>query len=229
MPRYSLKRSPWARITSPGASSVPASSEPSMTASAPAAIAFAMSPDEVMPPSRDHRHALVALRRSAHVVDRGDLRDADAGDDARRADRAGPDPDLDRVRARVDQRLAPPRPWRCCPRRPRPSTASLIRAHHLDHAARVAVRRVDDEHVDAGVDERLRALERVGPDADRGADAQPALLVLRRLRELDLLLDVLDRDQAAQPAVAVDDRQLLDLVAVRGSPRPPRASCRPAR
>ena len=91
---------------------------------------------------------------------------------------------------------------------------ALDLAHHLDHAARVAVRRVDDEHVDAGLDERLRALERVGPDADRGADAQPPLLVLRRLRELDLLLDVLDGDQPAQPAVGVDDRELLDLVAV---------------
>ena len=56
---------------------------------------------------------------------------------------------------------------------------------HLDDAARVAVRGVDDEHVDARVDQRLRALERVRPDADRGADAQPALRVLRRVRELD--------------------------------------------
>ena len=51
MPRYSLKRSPCAKTTSPGASSVPANIEPSMTVSAPAAIAFATSPDEVMPPS----------------------------------------------------------------------------------------------------------------------------------------------------------------------------------
>ena len=51
MPRYSLYRSPCANTTSPGVSSVPASIEPSMTASAPAAIAFATSPDDVMPPS----------------------------------------------------------------------------------------------------------------------------------------------------------------------------------
>ena len=51
MPRYSLKRSPWTRITSPGASSVPASTEPSITQSAPAASAFAMSPELRMPPS----------------------------------------------------------------------------------------------------------------------------------------------------------------------------------
>ena len=37
-------------------------------------------------------------------LDRGDLRHADARDDARRADRAGADADLDRVGAVVGQR-----------------------------------------------------------------------------------------------------------------------------
>ena len=91
------------------------------------------------------------------------------------------------------------------------------------------MRGVDDEHVDAGRDERLRALDCLGADADRRADAQPAALVLRRLRVLDLLLDVLDGDQPAQPAVGVDDRQLLDLVAVEDLLRLLRASCRRAR
>ena len=45
MPRYSLKRSPCSTTISPGASSVPASIEPSITVSAPAAIAFATSPE----------------------------------------------------------------------------------------------------------------------------------------------------------------------------------------
>ena len=61
-----------------------------MTVSAPAAIAFATSPEETMPPSQIDRHA-VADRDLGDVVDRGDLRHADAGDDARRADRAGAD------------------------------------------------------------------------------------------------------------------------------------------
>ena len=103
MPRYSLKRSPWTRITSPGDSSVPASSEPSMTTSAPAPIAFAMSPEEVMPPSA-MTGTPVGRRDARDVVDRADLRDADARHDTRRADRAGPDADLQRVGARVDER-----------------------------------------------------------------------------------------------------------------------------
>ena len=88
------------------------------------------------------------------------------------------------------------------------------------------MRGIDDEHIDAGGDERLRALDRVGPDADRGADAQAAALVLRRVRVLDLLLDVLDGDEPAQLSVGVDDRQLLDLVPAEDRPPPPRASCR---
>jgi hypothetical protein len=51
IPRYSLNRSPWTTITPPGVSSVPASIPPTITLSAPAPIAFATSPDEVIPPS----------------------------------------------------------------------------------------------------------------------------------------------------------------------------------
>src|SRR3954447_8279271 len=52
----------------------------------------------------DHRHAGRA-GGPGHLHDRGDLRHPDAGHDSRGADRARPDADLDRVRARTDQRL----------------------------------------------------------------------------------------------------------------------------
>ena len=212
MPRYSLKRSPWTRITSPGASSVPASMRAEhhrVGARADRLRDVARGGDAAV---GDHRHAVLG-GDAGDVVDRGDLRDADAGDDARRADPGRPDADLDGIRARVDQRA------RRLGRRDVPGDdldrdGVLDPPHHLDHALGMAVRRVDDDHVRRPPRERLGALERVRPDADGGADAQPALLVLRRLGELDLLLDVLDGDQAAQPAVGVDDRQLLDLVPV---------------
>ncbi len=51
MPRYTLYDLPWYRMVSPGDSSVPASTEPAITESAPAAIALAMSPLYLMPPS----------------------------------------------------------------------------------------------------------------------------------------------------------------------------------
>ena len=47
----------------------------------------------------------VLLRDFDRIHDRGQLRHADAGDDARGADRARTDADLDRIRARIDQRL----------------------------------------------------------------------------------------------------------------------------
>ena len=149
------------------------------------------------------------------VVDRRDLRNADAGDDARRADRSGTDAHLHAVRACVDQRLG-----RFAGRDVARDHLELAREardarNHLDHAARVPVRGVDDEHVDAGGDQRLCTLRRVRPDAHSGADAQTTLRILRRLRELDALLDVLDGDQAADASCRVDDRQLLDAVAVQ--------------
>ena len=55
-----------------------------------------------------------------------DLRHADAGDDARRADRAGTDADLDRVGAVVDERLARRRRSRCCRRSPAPSGSFFL-------------------------------------------------------------------------------------------------------
>ena len=52
----------------------------------------------------DDRDAGLA-RRERRLVDRGHLRHADAGDDARGADRARADADLDGIHARVDERL----------------------------------------------------------------------------------------------------------------------------
>src|SRR6185503_14634175 len=89
-------------MISPGASSVPANRLPIITVCAPAAIALATSPEYLMPPSAT---MLVLVDASAFAVgDRGDLRDADARDDARGADRTGADADLDRVGAGLRQR-----------------------------------------------------------------------------------------------------------------------------
>ena len=54
----------------------------------------------------------------------------------------------------------------------------LARVDGVEHALRMAVRGVDDEQVDAGIDQPLGALEAVIADAGGGGDAQPALRVL---------------------------------------------------
>src|SRR3954452_11433618 len=51
MPRYDLNCLPLTKISSPGLSSQPASREPTMTVSAPATVALAMSPECCSPPS----------------------------------------------------------------------------------------------------------------------------------------------------------------------------------
>ena len=54
----------------------------------------------------------------------------------------------------------------------------MTRRDRVEHALRMAVRGVDDQQVDAGVDQPLGALEAVVADAGGGGDAQAALRVL---------------------------------------------------
>ena len=168
-----------------------------MTVSAPATSAFAMSPEYCRPPSAITGTAGLA-RGEGCLVHGGDLGHADARDDARRADRARSDADLDGIHARVDERL------RALAGRDVAADdvdvlerrVGLEPADDVDHAGRLAVGGVDHEHVDAGVAQRLGALPRVAEEADRRADAQAALLVLGRERVLLALVEVLDRDEA---------------------------------
>ena len=111
----SLNCLPLMKMSSPGLSSQPASRLPSMTVSAPAAIALAMSPEYCTPPS-PITGTPAGRQAWARLVDRGDLRDADAGDDPGGADRAGPDADLDAVGAGVDRAPGRPARWRRCRR-----------------------------------------------------------------------------------------------------------------
>ena len=53
--------------------------------------------------------------------------------------------------------------------------------HRVEHALRVAVRGVDDDEIDLGVDQPLAPLEAGIADARRRRDAEPPLLVLGRV------------------------------------------------
>ena len=121
-----------------------------MTVSAPATSALAMSPEYCRPPSAI-TGTPAARGGQGRLVDGGDLRHADAGDDAGGADRARADADLDGVGAGVDERL------RALAGRDvaaddvdvRERRVGLEPADDVEHARGVAVRGVDDEHVDA--------------------------------------------------------------------------------
>ena len=73
---------------------------------------------------------------------------------------------------------------------------------------------VDGERVDAGVDQLGGAFEKVAGRADGSGDAETALRVLAGVRILQLLLDVLDGDEALELVVVVDDEELFDAVLV---------------
>ncbi len=76
----------------------------------------------------------------------------------------------------------------------------------------MAVGGVDRQQVHPGVDQRFSPGFEVRAHADRRARPQPPLGVDRRVREVHLLLDVLDGDQPLQLAVLVDQRQFFDAV-----------------
>ena len=149
------------------------------------------------------------------IHDRGELRHADAGDDARGADRARADADLDRVGAGIDQRL-------------RALFGGDIAGDHLhgvgepldavdgfQHARGVAVRGIDHDEVDAGIDQQLGALIAALADRGRRGHAQAALRVLAGERMGDRLFHVLDGDQADAAILIVDHDQLFDAMLVQ--------------
>lgn len=80
----------------------------------------------------------------------------------------------------------------------------------VEHALRVAMRGVDDDHVDAGLGQPFGAFLGAGTDADRSGHAQAALFVLGGERMLGGLHHVLDRDEAAQLARVVQDQHALE-------------------
>ena len=150
----------------------------------------------------DERHAGGAAGQRG-LVDGGDLRDADAGDDAGGADRARTDPDLDGIDAGVDEGLGAGagRDVAADDLHVPGGGVLLDPLDHLEQQARVAVRGVDDEHVDAGLDERGGALPGLAEVADRGTDEEAAVGVLAGVGELLGLHEVLDRDEPAQAAL----------------------------
>src|SRR3954447_16739947 len=218
------------KTSSPGASSTPANSPPIITVSAPATRALAMSPEYCRPPSAitGTPAALAASAASYTAVICGTPTPAttrvvqmvvggapDPGHGAGGADGAGSDADLDRIRTGVNQRLGAGAGGHIAADDVDAVLAAELLLHPRDHVedgALVAVGGVDDDHVDPGVDQQAGALVGVLADAHRRGDDQPAVGVLGGVGVLVALDEVLDRDQPAQPAGVVDDRQLLDLV-----------------
>src|SRR5688572_9674977 len=145
----------------------------------------------------------------------GQLWHADAGDDAGRTDRADAHADLDGVGPGLHEGARAVFRADVAGDDVELGVLLLDVADGVQDVSGVAVRGVDGEYVDARADQRLDARLAIRPDADRAADAEAAALVLAGIRVVGGLLDVLHRDEAAEPHVVVDDEQLLDAVLVQ--------------
>src|SRR5208282_3002431 len=135
-----------------------------------------------------------ALRGARGFHDSGDLGNARASNDARGADRAGPDADFQAVDAERDEIFG-----------------GFVGGHvagddlyfgktladgldGVHDAGRVAMRGVDGEDVGFGFRHFDRALEVVARGAHSGADTKSALIVFCSARIFALFLDVFDGD-----------------------------------
>jgi hypothetical protein len=74
----------------------------------------------------------------------------------------------------------------------------------------MAVSGIDHENVDPRPPQGRDSLLTLGSNPNRRADAQAAHLVLARERMTRRLVHVLNRNQAAQPVMVIDQRQLLN-------------------
>ena len=106
----------------------------------------------------DHRD-IVLPRHLDRLEQRGELRHADAGDDARGADRAGADAHLDRVGARVDQRLGAVARRHVAGHHLHGVRLQLDAADLIEHELRMAVRGVDHDQIGARIHQQLGPLE----------------------------------------------------------------------
>src|SRR5688500_798846 len=162
----------------------------------------------------DNRH-VVARRRLGATTDRRDLRHADPGNDAGRADRTGSDADLDDVDARLNQRRRALISCDVAAGKIEIRIAPANLADDIEHIFRMAMRRVDGDEIDAGAHQTFDALFPIRPHANRGADAKAAAPVLARVGILNFLFDVFDRDQPLELEAVVYDQQFFDAVLVQ--------------
>ncbi len=125
----------------------------------------------------DHRD-IALLRRFDRFEQRGELRHADPGHDARGADRPRPDADFDRVGAGIDQRLGAIRRRHVAGDDLHRIRLPLDAAHGVEHELGMAMRGVDHDQIGAGIDQPLGAHQPVtrprwSPPPRASAPARP--------------------------------------------------------
>ena len=110
----------------------------------------------------DDRH-VVLRRRFGAAADGGDLRHADAGDDARRANRTRADADFDDVDAGFDQRRRAFGRGHVAAGKIEIRITPANLADDIENIFRMAMRRIDGDQIHAGAHQALDPLFPIGP------------------------------------------------------------------
>ena len=207
MPRIILKRRPSASTDSPGLSSVPASIEPIITHDAPEASAFTMSPEYLMPPSATIGTSPAPRTASITAVICGTPTPVTT-----RVVQMlpGPMPTFTastprRTSSRAPSSVATLPATSCTSGKPWRMASTVMRTPSLCPCAESMTSTSTPDCTSAA-----RAGMRLGPRAQRGGDAQAAVLVLVGVGVFPALEDVLHRDEPAKHTLRVHHRQLLD-------------------
>ena len=166
----------------------------------------------------DHRHVRFGGFLGA-VHHRRQLRHANAGDDAGGADRSGADAHLDAVRARIDQRARGLGGGNVAGDHLHRVGQLLHALHRAADLAIVAVRGIDDQQVEFGIDQRGSALESLVAHRRCGRDAKTPGGILGGVGVSNRLFDVLDGHQPDTAVIAIDHQQLFDPPLMEQPPR----------
>jgi hypothetical protein len=134
---------------------------------------------------------------------------------ARGADRAGPDSDPQRIGARVDKGLRALAGGDVACDYFDITRFLLGRAQGIDDVLRMTMGGIDQEHIDPGAQQSRHALLAIRPDADCCADPQTTHRIFARIGVARRLVHILHGDEAAQAAMLINQRELLDAICLK--------------
>ena len=163
----------------------------------------------------DDFHAVLAAD-AGDVLNGGELRHADAGNDAGGADRAGADADFhgagsgghEVARALLGDDVSGD---------DRHVGKRAEFSDHFHHVAGVASGGVDEQRVRAGIDQHAAAVDAVRSHADGGTAAELAVGILGGVGEGDAFFDVGAGDEPDETAVRINEREFLNPVLIENA------------
>src|SRR5436190_5458709 len=131
------------------------------------------------------------------------LRHSRAGDYTCRTDRSGADADLDSIDTSRDQFFCALGSCNITGNKLHFREFGFDLFYRVDNANAMPVRGIDHDRISAGSDQRFAPLEKITGCADSGCAPQSPEVVLGRVRKLDRLLNVVDRDQTLKVSVVI--------------------------